>query len=371
MPQVLIELERLRKLPCGLGQFCKHLGQAILDEAGDDLEPVLFLPAGGDRHFRGPDLRSVRVRPWHADIVRKLTPGGRKLKIGPQPDLWHATYQDTKYLPWPDSIPIVLTVHDLNFLREKSPSAIRRRLRRLQERVDRATILTSASEFAANEIREHVRLSGKQIVVISHGVCLRQHATPPQRPAFLRGGPILFTIGDVTPKKNFHVLVEMLTRIPDFQLVIAGSKTNPYATALEEDVARRQLQQRVLMPGVISDSERWWLYQNCEAFLFPSLSEGFGLPVIEALSCGKPVFCSDRTSLPEVGGGLAHLWTDFDPDAMAEVFRAGMAAYRTDPSYADRARQHVEQFDWNRSAAAYLDLYREVLGQTAELKRAA
>src|SRR5690606_41662991 len=99
--------------------------------------------------------------------------------------------------------------------------------------------------------------------------------------------PFLFAIGEVAPKKNFGVLVDLIARLPGYSLVIAGRKNTPYAAQIEERVRELGLTDRIHLPGIISDSDRYWLYQNFTALAFPSLGEGFGLPVIEAMSLGK------------------------------------------------------------------------------------
>jgi glycosyltransferase involved in cell wall biosynthesis len=120
------------------------------------------------------------------------------------------------------------------------------------------------------------------------------------------------------------------------------------------------------MPGEISDAHRTWLYENCDALLFPSLSEGFGLPVVEAMAHGKPVFMSDRTSLPEVGGSLGFYWKDFSPAHMLQVFQTGMATFRQDPEYARKLSAHAKSFSWQHTAAEYLKLYAELLAAAGE-----
>jgi glycosyltransferase involved in cell wall biosynthesis len=229
--------------------------------------------------------------------------------------------------------------------------------------VKRAVALTTASRHAADEIREHLDIDGKEIAIIPHGVCVQPDEAPAARPKFLAPGPFLFTIGDITPKKNFHTLVDLAVRLPEFRIVIAGSKSTEYAQRIEREVADKQLTDRVVLPGKVSDAERAWLYQNCGAFLFPSRSEGFGLPVIEAMSCGRPVFCSHATSLPEVGGDLAFYWHDLDSDTMASVVRAGLETVERDSMFAERLRDHAAQFTWPRAARAYLALYQQVLDQ--------
>ncbi len=117
------------------------------------------------------------------------------------------------------------------------------------------------------------------------------------------------------------------------------------------------------MPGQINDEVRQWLYRNCQAFLFPSLAEGFGLPVIEAMMQGRPVFLSDKTSLPEVGGPWGFYWSDFDPDAMAAVFRQGMETVRQDRQFSRKLKRYAARFSWQSAAQKYVDIYRAVLAR--------
>ncbi len=113
------------------------------------------------------------------------------------------------------------------------------------------------------------------------------------------------------------------------------------------------------MPGPIDEATKWWFYAHCEAFLFPSLLEGFGIPVVEAMAFGKPVFSSSLTSLPEVGGSEAIYFPSFDAETVVETFREGMEAYRNDPGMPERLRRQSQQFRWEIAAATYWNLYQK------------
>ena len=245
------------------------------------------------------------------------------------------------------------------------PASIQRRFRRLQMKVNRASAIITGSEFAANEIRKYLDVHGKTISVIPHGVCLHSPQLAGERPAFLPSGRFLFSIGDITAKKNVHTLVELARRLPEYQIVIAGKNSNDYAAEILRMVDQAGLGDRVRLPGMVSDLERSWLYRHCDAFLFPSISEGFGLPLIEAMSCGRPVFSSSSTSLPEVGGPLCFYWRDFHPDSMATLFREGMATFTSDPLYGRKLELRAAEFRWDDAARKYLAVYKSVLGQSA------
>jgi glycosyltransferase involved in cell wall biosynthesis len=365
LPQIVVDFESLRMPNCGLGRFAMHLGQALLQHSPPDIRFTLLLPESGKPYFPAELLGGTHEvlanRKWHRYDYSKWVPSlAWRQWGGPMGDLWHVTNQHSHFWPPSRSIPTLLTIHDLNFLREKSPSGTARRVRKLQRLVDRSSAIATISEFSAAEIREHLHLRGKPLRVIYNGLAAPRVPKSDPLPD-LPPGPFLFTIGDITAKKNFHVLLDLMSELPEYRLVIAGRKASDYARHLQKTVAQRKLTHRVFLPGEIDDAQRQWLYEHCDAFLFPSLTEGFGLPVIEAMSFGKPVFITRGTSLPEIGGSLAYYWDRFEPKLMVDCFRAGLEQTKRDPDFARRSQQHASQFSWSRAAAAYLDYYRDLL----------
>ncbi len=372
MARVLVDLFKLRTPHCGLGQYCLHLGRAMARQAGG--VEAKFLVREKDRHHLGIDFDDCLSPPsWRKERVYQwLRPARAVLPREAAFDLWHATDQSAKHLPTDPRTPVVLTIHDLNFLREKHKIRSERYLAQVQRLVDRASALTTISEFVAGEIREHLELRDKPLRVIYNGADPQAADAEATRPEWLAEGPFLFTIGTVLPKKNFAVLVPLMQRVPGMRLVIAGPNHHAYAQAIRDEVARLGLADRVLLPGSIPDAHRQWLYAHCSAFLFPSLTEGFGLPVIEAMQHGRPVFCSRRTSLPEVAGPDAFYWENDTPDHLAEVFHAGMEQVARNTTLGDRLRQNAARFDWDKTAREYLAFYGEVLGRsTANSERRA
>jgi glycosyltransferase involved in cell wall biosynthesis len=348
MTKAFIEMEKLKVPHSGLGQFCLHAGQAMVEQRPPGLDLHFYVPAAR-RDVFGGGVRYVVHSPLH-----KITAPSREGF-----DVWHCIHQDSRYLPPRRSTKLVLTVHDLNFMQKYSGWRRAARLRALQRRIDRADAVTFISEFTEREVRGHLRLDGKRTRVVYNGNSLRAFPAA-ARPAFAPLRPFLLTIGIVQPKKNFHVLVPFLRALGDRALVVAGSRDSPYAQSIVGLAAELGVADRVILPGSVSEEEKYWLFANAEAFLFPSLAEGFGLPVIEAMSLGKPVFLSTRTSLPETGGAEAFYWDDFEPEAMRDVFLRGMDAYRADPAKAGRIRAWAARFSWERAAREYLALYAEV-----------
>ncbi|MCC9609589.1 glycosyltransferase family 4 protein [Blastopirellula sp. JC732] len=359
MLQVVLDLEKLRQPYCGLGQFAQYLGDALIAELKlRGIEPIILARKAQLDSF--PGERTLEANLWRKEFLQRPS---RFFYAGTFEEnlIWHATHQQTRFLPRHPRTPVLLTVHDLNFLREKASSKIARERRRHQLIVDRATEIVAISKFVAQEVREELNVGDKPVHVIYNGVARK--VTEPVRPAFIQDDrPFLFSIGLVQRKKNFHVLVDLIERASEYRMILAGIKTDAYAGEIEAQVRAKGLSDRFLLPGPVSDGEREWLYQNCSAFLFPSITEGFGLPPIEAMLGGKPTFLSRRTSLPEIGGQLAFYWDAFDGDHLYQRFADGMRRFSQDPLYGERLKAHAGQFCWRTAARQYVDLYEAIGG---------
>lgn len=309
-----------------------------------------------------PECRSE----WSARVSTRSLAHYRRMKwrswFRSPGGLWHTTHQDSDYGPIGRSMRHLLTIHDLNFL-EEMPDEARKaeRMRALRAKVALADALAFDSHFVAEEARRHLEIEDKSIQVIHLGADFAPCPDLPPPTWLDPSRPFLFAVGLVLPKKNFHVLVDMVRGMPDYQLVIAGYDRKPYGVELRNRIKEAGLGHRVFLPGSITEGQKWWFYHCCESFVFPSLLEGFGIPVLEAMNCGKPVFLSRRTSLPEVGGPEACYWEGFDPDEMRTAYLAGIEEFRRDAGRAQRIRDWAARFTWKVAAKKYLDLYRRWL----------
>ncbi len=348
MKRVLLEMEKLKNLNSGLGQVCLALGREFQKVAQEKCDFTYYVPEDYTGSF-GDQVHYLRKRKRH-----------RFLKIPSKNyDVWHCLHQDSRYFPKNPDTRLVLTIHDLNFLEKYHGLRRARKLVMLQRRVDRAQIITVISKYTANEVQEHLNLRGKPLHVIPNGNSLDSSRTP-EKPSFVNFKRYLFTIGGVSKKKNFHVLLPLLSDHPDLHLVIAGDHNTSYAQEIRALAVSLGIQNRVHLPGPVNHDQKYWLYQNCEAFVFPSLQEGFGLPVVEAMSLGKPVFLSKLTSLPEVGGVEAFYWDNFDPETMKRTLKAGLESF--DSEKAGRVIAWANRFSWKNASAAYLQLYIDLNG---------
>lgn len=355
MPRIFIDTERLRDPFSGLGQFCLHLGHELIRQNPD---PELYkLTFGVPKTEVGVfgDMVQYHAVSWSDRLWRSA-----------EYDVWHGIHQNVALLPASKSR-FVLTIHDLNFLERTDYSVVKKasRLAALQRKIDRAAVVTTISEYTASVVRQHLNVfDSKPIRVIHNGSTLAPDA-PQERPAFVpeASAPFFLYLGVIHPKKNVQVLLPLLQAFPDYRLVLAGDNTHDYALHVHQQAINLGVSEQLLMPGTVSDSEKAWLYAHCEAFLFPSLSEGFGLPVVEAMQIGKPVFLSNSTSLPEVGGMDAFYFDSFEPDDMVNTFRNGMIAFHDDPLRADRLRWFARRFTWQKAAKAYWDVYQTGLNK--------
>jgi glycosyltransferase involved in cell wall biosynthesis len=162
----------------------------------------------------------------------------------------------------------------------------------------------------------------------------------------------------VVRKKNFHSLLALVQKDSDMELVIAGRIDDPgYAHTIHQMALCMGIVDNIRLIGPVSEEEKAWYFENCCAFALPSISEGFGLPVIEAMSVGKPLFLSNKTALPEIAGNVAFYFPDFSETRMQETFRAGMKQYKLFNMSEDIINKG-KSFCWRKTALQYLDVYR-------------
>jgi glycosyltransferase involved in cell wall biosynthesis len=352
MHTITLDMERLRNPYSGLGQFCLRLGQALAAQQPEGLQFACLVPEASIGVFgAGVTYRKVKK-------IHKFFPPS----MGES--LWHCTHQDAEYFPGNRQVALAITIHDLNFLErtDYSEAKKRRRLASLQQKINRSKGLVYISDFVCQWVHRHLMIPvGMVERVIYNGNNLDLTNTPQTpNPNFQMPTPFLFSIG-IHPKKNYHVLLPILEAFQEFHWVIAGPDGRGYRGHIESEAAKKGVSARLVFTGSITEAEKHWLYRNCTALMFPSLSEGFGLPVVEAMSAGKPVFLSNRTSLPEIGGQEAYYFPDFEQETVKHTFARGMKNFENDPEKPARMSTWAAQFSWEKAAKAYTEFYKETI----------
>lgn len=257
------------------------------------------------------------------------------------------------------------TVHDLIPLRfpgELSEAQVAR-VRKQADRLTNFDLLTSVSEFTAGEVVDLTGIPRERIRVVQNGIDQEVFRTPADFPPaldHLAGRPYVFSVSSAFARKNLQifpeVFAEVFAREPELVLVRAGSAL---PDELREEFCRRCGSERLIELGRVSDEVLVPAYQHAAVFFFPSLYEGFGLPVIEAMSAGTPVVCSNATSLPEVGKDAALYFDPADPaGGAAAIFEA---LSRSD-ELVERGLEHSRDYSWERTMEGHLGCYRELLG---------
>ena len=276
-------------------------------------------------------------------------------------DLWHSVNQNTKVEPARVSR-YLLTVHDVNFAEETGDKSSK--LHRLfKDKLRRATAITYISEFAKKQAHNHFEVPNVPEYVIYNGnpISTLQDISNyvPKVPV---DKPFLYSIGDFLERKNFLPLVQMMPLLRDYNLIISGNNDKEYGSKIQQYIAENNLQNQVFLTGKVDDTAKQYFYANCRAFVFPSIREGFGLPPIEAMAFGKPVFLSDKTSLPEIGGKHAYYWNNFNPEYMQSELEKGLAHFDANRTEMEaNMKTRAANFDWKIAAQAYLNVYREML----------
>ncbi len=370
--RVIIDFGRVSTPYCGLGETALNYAHSLANLQDENFEFIYIVP-----HTLLPALNNqvggTVITPKYFGFNRLFYSISRQkgpLCKLPEFDLYHYLHYYSPWGPSPSpkekSARFLLTIHDFHALEKRKSSE------RLKAKVRDANFITFVSDFTCGEYQKLFDLPEKPVKVIKNGV------PPPPPPHFQdqeenhrdseEHGRFLFMLGGMR-RKNVHSLLGMLKKcqnfaeLKDLKLLVAGKIRKKYKTELCKKISAMGLDRQVIFLNRVDKGKKFKLMRECTAFVFPSLQEGFGLPVIEAMNLGKPVFCSNKTSLPEVGGSMAYYWEHFEPSYMAEVLRAGLKDYGTNPQGKSRMlREHAKKFSQDKNTRAYLHLYREILG---------
>ncbi|NND63742.1 MAG: glycosyltransferase family 4 protein [Flavobacteriaceae bacterium] len=351
--KVFLESHNINNPYTGFGQFNLHLLKGFKHCNDPEMKFVVHTPK---KRFLKKLFGNFFEYKYYLGLRRYP-----RFAIRKKYDVWHSLNQNTKVEPKYD-MPYVLTVHDINFVEEISGDINHPRNQLFIEKLKRAVAITYISEFAKKSTHEFFDVPKVPEYVIYNGNPIKELLdTTNYQPAKALNKKFLFTIGDFRERKNFHLLVEMMQYLKDYQLVIAGNDTRPYAEEVREATRTFKVEDQVIFAGRVDDLGKQYYFENCEALVFPSLREGFGLPPIEAMVFGKPVFLAKTTSLPEIGGEFAFYWDHFDPKKMATELEEGMKVYENDKDrYQTGLKVQAAKFDWNIAAKQYIDVYKSL-----------
>lgn len=333
--------------------------------SGHDYIAYVSAP-GSEKSIPSPlSVRRVADNPWQRLGVDLPAAFARD-----RPDLIHVQYT----APIRVRVPIIVTIHDVSYLEHP---AYLSHFRRTQLRITvantirRAAAIITPSEFSRNRIAQTYGIDDARIQVIQYGV--DPHFRPmPQasaqqwvRERYGFSGPYVLNVGDLQPRKNQIGLIRAFSRLLEshphlpHRLLLVG-KENWHGGEVKEEAKRSGCADRIVFTGFVADEDLRQLYCGCDVFAFPSFYEGFGLPILEAMACGRAVACSEGSATGEVADGAAVL---FDPHRVDDIAKA-LRDLLIDADFRQRRErlglQRAAQFSWQRAASETIRVYEKV-----------
>ena len=354
----------------GVGWHSYHLLRTMLARQ-EDIDFVAYAKPGAEQ----PD--SVKAWPGVERLqwVNSSRWGMGKQGSSDQLDLYHGTNFRMQAVGRYGGL---VTIHDLWLDRHPEyskkmlgqwPSAFKTRQTAL-----RARKTITVSEFSARELVELYGLKREHIRVIPNGVSEDfaprrddQAMAELRKRIGLKAERYVLFVGGADPRKNHQTFLEAAEKVRkklgSRMLVLVGSPIHPFGN-YEETARRRSLQEKVLCPGLVSTADLQLLYSSADLFVFPSLYEGFGMPVLEAMACGAPVLTSNSTALAEVAGDAALLADPQDAKALGEAMIRVLEDEPLRAALRGKGFERAKQFSWEQAATKTVDLYWEVCGGT-------
>jgi glycosyltransferase involved in cell wall biosynthesis len=362
---------RLVGYAAGIARYAVLLADALRRLEGAEHYVILRGRRGAALSMRGPNMatQSVFTPPHHR--LERLTLPIELVARRPWPSLLHSLdHVAPAWGPWRS----VVTLHDLAFLLYPAThtAASRAYYAATGESVRRAERVIAVSQRTASDAVRLLGVDPARIRVVHEAAAPGFVPRPRARLLELAerlgfdpdpGRPYVLFVGTLEPRKNVPLLLEafaLLRREVDAQLLLAGARG-----WLDEPIlaahARSGVGDAARFLGSLGEEDLALLYSHAGVFVLPSIYEGFGLPVLEAMACGAPVVCSNAGPLPEVAGDAAVLLKPEDPTAWAVALRDVLTKPRTADELRRRGFERAREFDWEQTALATREVYREAL----------
>jgi glycosyltransferase involved in cell wall biosynthesis len=372
----------------GVGMYASNLWRIFQSEANPSESVRLLLPdAEQFATFDGPDVTrkappsfmssSKAMKLWWEQRGIMQAAGDAGVDLVHIPHFAAPVRRDR---------PVVVTIHDvIPFVlpEYRASTSMRLYLRLVSRAARQAEAILTDSECSRRDIIRHLGVDPQRVTVIPLAVDDQfrpshdASADAEVRARFNLPGPVIFNVGGLDVRKNVEALVRAFGIAlpdldPDTRLVIAGSAhtgNRRLYPPLEPVISELGLQDHVVLTGRISEADKLRMYNLADLYVFTSLYEGFGLSPLEAMACGIPVICSNRSSLPEVvgeGGILVDPTPQKIAGAMSTVMNDGYLRRRLSAAGLEQAAT----FSWEKTAAMTRDVYRSICAETRGLGHA-
>lgn len=263
----------------------------------------------------------------------------------------------------------IIGMLDLTTLRFKNPSKnfiiffIKQKLYWLVNyfATKKADAIITISEFVKKDILNHFKINPEKITVTYNSA--DKISDIPEEVDILHNKKFIMYVGRHQPHKNLDRLIEahqkLLLNNPELVLAIAGKKDK--ITEILEQRINEKNYKNILFTGFVSEGQLRWMYENCTAYVFPSLSEGFGLPGLEAMVHGAPVISSNATCLPEIYGDAAIYFDPLSIDDMTEKINTVISSDKLRVELVTKGKIQSSKYSWNTMAEQTLEVYNKAL----------
>jgi glycosyltransferase involved in cell wall biosynthesis len=376
----------------GYGRFTRELLKALLD-VDQKNEYLFFVDKDTASESKFPDGVSTVVVPTFVPPTEAASASGRRSLR----DLWAFSRQVMKhpvdlfffpsvysYFPILNRTRIIVTIHDMIADHHPELTFPNKKLKFFWKLKQNAAVLQAhqiltVSEYSKRQIVDYFNLAESRVAVISEAAHPVFTALSPngemenilRRCQLNRGERFLLYVGGISPHKNLRTLVDAYhqlntdTMFSDVKLVLVGDyKDDPFYSDypfLKRRIEQLHLGEKIVFTGYIEDKELAYLYNAAALLVFPSFEEGFGLPAIEAMSCGTPIVASDRGSLPEILGEAGHFFDPYRSESICQTLQEvlGNEALRSEMSR--RGLLRSQQFTWEAIARKTVSIFNSLV----------
>lgn len=359
--KIVIAGWHLKNPNVGIGRYARELIDA-LGRVDRTNHYEILLPCAEHPFTARPNMqyRIVRFPLFRRRFWEQVAP----LLVGPY-DVLHFPYDSCVAWKRGKFVPTIHDVKPLLFPELRARTNLNRRIEQwlVGNRWKAIDHVITISEHSRHDLLQHVPLNPDQVTVTPLGLDAERF-----RPAGHRREvrPYVFCVAGSDPTKNVGCLLEGFAKLPEtlrhrLELVLAGDVCK--RTDIRAAIVRLGIGPQTRLIGVVSDAELVDYYQQATVFVFPSLYEGFGLPVLEAMGCGCPVICSNASSLPEVAGDAAVLIDPYDSGQLADGLLRVAESSALQDNLRARGLTRAAQFSWDRTAAETVAVYHRMNGR--------
>lgn len=365
MPKIVIDA---REYPTSTGRYIRKLLEYLEKiDANSDRQYLVLIKSPDFDTYQPKAQNFSKVKANFKEFTFSEQIGLLRLIRNLQPDLVHfgITQQPLLY-----SGKTITTMHDLTAIRFNNPTKnlVVFKIKQLiyayaAKRVARkSNKVITISNYVKNDLINYTGINPDKLIMTLESADQITAEAKVYKP--LEGSTYIMYVGRSQPHKNLERLIQAYRKIkqthPELKLVMVGKKDA--LSEMLETYAKQHGISGIEFTGYVSEGQLRWLYENTACYCFPSLSEGFGLPSLEAMKHGAPVASSNATCLPEVNGDAAHYFDPLDVTDMASKINEVLSDEVLRKSLITKGYKQVKKYSWRRMAEQTLVVYKNVLG---------